>query len=605
MEERRRSRWRKLDNAAQAFPAATDKKDTRVFRFYCQLNEPVDGDMLQEALDKTVEKYPVFQAVLRKGLFWFYLEHQDIRAIAAQETKKPCSRIYVPDAKRLLFEVTYYKNRINLEVFHALSDGTGAIRFLRELVKNYLLAVHSAEDLEDIPLEDESETLADFEEDSFSQYYSEGRPKGDKPGPRAYQLHGPKLERSDMEITEMIMPVSQVLKKARSYGVSMTVFLTSIFLCAIHEEMTPRQQRRPVTLMVPVNLRNYFPSSSMTNFWGWLEAGYRFRGETPFEDVLSSMKQFFEKELVKERVASRMNDYIRLEKNPFLRAVPLEIKNVFLQAGTRLRSGNITAIFSNVGKIKMPDTYEPYIRRFGVFTSTDRMQMCACSYRDELVLGFSSKLVSTNIQRNFCRMLKEEGIDCEISENVFPEQKNPMIYPGRQAFQWFSFAAIALAVLCVALNLMIDPDFLWSPFACGGALCLWVCGAVGYVKRRNILKNLMWQLVIGTVFCILWDWVTGWRGWSVDFVFPIAVLAVLLTMFIVAKRRHLETPEYLIYFIMASVLGLIPAVLYAADIVQVIYPSIMCAVICFLSLMRLLIFRFHDMILELQKKFRM
>ena len=47
MEERRRSRWRKLDNAAQAFPAATDKKDTRVFRFYCQLNEPVDGDMLQ------------------------------------------------------------------------------------------------------------------------------------------------------------------------------------------------------------------------------------------------------------------------------------------------------------------------------------------------------------------------------------------------------------------------------------------------------------------------------------------------------------------------------------------------------------------------------
>ena len=115
----------------------------------------------------------------------------------------------------------------------------------------------------------------------------------------------------------------------------------------------------------------------------------------------------------------------------------------------------------------------------------------------------------------------------------------------------------------------------------------------------------MWQLVIGTVFCILWDWVTGWRGWSVDFVFPIAVLAVLLTMFIVAKRRHLETPEYLIYFIMASVLGLIPAVLYAADIVQVIYPSIMCAVICFLSLMRLLIFRFHDMILELQKKFRM
>ena len=63
MKEKEQSRWRKLDNAAQAFPAATDKKDTRVFRFYCQLGETVDGDLLQEALDKTVEKDPVFQAV--------------------------------------------------------------------------------------------------------------------------------------------------------------------------------------------------------------------------------------------------------------------------------------------------------------------------------------------------------------------------------------------------------------------------------------------------------------------------------------------------------------------------------------------------------------
>ena len=602
MKEKEQSRWRKLDNAAQAFPAATDKKDTRVFRFYCQLGETVDGDLLQEALDKTVEKYPVFQAVLRKGLFWFYLEHRDIRARAKAEKKKPCSRIYMPDAKKLLFEVTYYKNRINLEVFHALSDGTGSIRFLRELVKNYLILAHK--ELEDIPLEDESETLSDFEEDSFSQYYYAGRPKAEKPGPKAFQLPGPKLERSDMEITEMVVPVSQILEKARSYGVSMTVFLTSIFMCAIHEEMTARQQRRPVTIMVPVDLRQYFPSSSMTNFWGWLEAGYHFHGETSFEDVLTQTKQFFEKELVKERVASRMNDYIRLEKNPFLRAVPLEIKNLFLQAGTRLRSGNITAILSNVGKIKMPQPYAPLIQRFGVFTSTDKMQLCACSYGDELVLGFSSKLMSTNIQRNFARMLKDEGISCEISENVFPPQDTQPRYPGRQAFQWFSFAAITAAVVCIMANIMIDA-FIWAPFACGGILCLWVCGAVGYVKRRNILKNLMWQVVIATLFCVAWDLITGWRGWSVDFVFPIAVCGVLLAMFIIARVRHLETPEYLIYFIMDTVLGLVPLVLYAAGVVHFIYPSIICGGICFLTLVRLLIFRYRDMSSELHKKFRL
>ena len=71
------SKWRKLDNAALAFPLVTGKNDTRVFRFYCQLKEEVAGEVLQTALDQTMEKYPLFQTVLRKGLFWFYLEHRD------------------------------------------------------------------------------------------------------------------------------------------------------------------------------------------------------------------------------------------------------------------------------------------------------------------------------------------------------------------------------------------------------------------------------------------------------------------------------------------------------------------------------------------------
>ena len=36
------SKWRKLDNAALAFPLVTGKDDTRVFRFYCELKEPVE-----------------------------------------------------------------------------------------------------------------------------------------------------------------------------------------------------------------------------------------------------------------------------------------------------------------------------------------------------------------------------------------------------------------------------------------------------------------------------------------------------------------------------------------------------------------------------------
>ena len=109
------SKWRKLDNAALAFPLVTGKDDTRVFRFYCELKEPVEEATLQAALDETMKRYPLFQAVLRKGLFWFYLERREIRPVVHPEKKPPCSRLYIPDKKSLLFEVSYYQNRINFE----------------------------------------------------------------------------------------------------------------------------------------------------------------------------------------------------------------------------------------------------------------------------------------------------------------------------------------------------------------------------------------------------------------------------------------------------------------------------------------------------------
>ena len=138
MFEQKRAYWRSLDNAGKMFSAASTSKDTRVFRFYCVLKEQIDKDILQEALNRTIKKYPIFLSVMRKGLFWHYLEKSALRPVVREEYKEPCSCLYIRDKQALLFEITYYKNRINFEVFHALTDGTGATHFLSELVKNYL-----------------------------------------------------------------------------------------------------------------------------------------------------------------------------------------------------------------------------------------------------------------------------------------------------------------------------------------------------------------------------------------------------------------------------------------------------------------------------------
>lgn len=598
------SKWRKLDNAALAFPLVTDKNDTRVFRFYCQLKETVDGEILQQALDQTMEKYPLFQAVLRKGLFWFYLERRDIHATVKQEKRPPCSSLYIPDKKSLLFQVSYHNNRMNFEVFHGLTDGTGAMNFLEELVQNYLILAHPETELPRVEHEEEI-TPGDQEEDSFSQYYSSEIPRNKEKKPAAVKLKGEKLVHSDMDITEVILNVKETLAKARSYGVSITILLTAMLLCSIQEEIPRNRQKKPVTLMIPVNLRNYFPSQSMGNFFGWIEVGYVFEENTSFEEVLFSVKQQFQEQLQKDKIAMNMNGYVRIEKNPFVRAVPLEIKKFFLMAGANLGSRSITAVYSNIGIIRLPEEYKEYIERFGIFASTDSLQLCSCSYGNQLVLGFTSKIPDDSIQRNFMKMLKKEEISYKEEKNEFPGCGEIQQKEDRKVMQIFSFLCIVVAVVCGMLNYLTLETLNWFWFAAAGCFCGWLVVFVAYAKRRNILKNETWQLLIITVLCILWDHFTGWRGWSLDFVFPFGSLAVLGSVPVIARVNHLESEEYLYYFMQAAMIGCVPLILLWTDLVHYKIPSVVCVGISFLVLAGLFIFQKKNMTREFHKKLRM
>ena len=134
------------------------------------------------------------------------------------------------------------------------------------------------------------------------------------------------------------------------------------------------------------------------------------------------MGGYFKRELTAERLALRMNELAALEHNLIARAVPLAFKDVSLRIANRLSERGITAALSNVGRISMPAGMEEYIRLFDVFTSTNRLQLCLCSFGDRLVLSFSSTFAGVDVQRRFFRRLAQLGIDIEITTNQLDGQ---------------------------------------------------------------------------------------------------------------------------------------------------------------------------------------
>ena len=603
MFEQKRAYWRSLDNAAKLFSAASSPKDTRVFRFYCELKEEVKEEILQEALNQTIQKYPVFLSVMRKGLFWHYLEKSELRPVVREEYKEPCSSLYVRDKKTLLFEVTYYKKRINFEVFHALTDGTGATEFLRELVKNYLYLIHE-EDLEPVELSNQYLTVKDQEDDSFSRYYDPDFPRKKKKKIRAVQIKKGGKGYEELQINEASMSVKELLGIAREKKVSMSVLLTAAFICAIHEEMSRMQEKKPVILMVPVNLRKIFPSDSMLNFFGYIEPGYQFGGgKDSFEDVLEAVKLYFQENLSKEHMAGRMNELIAIEKHKILKWAPLELKNRCIRAGAKMAEQEVTAVLSNMSVVKMPEDYAQYIEKFGVYTSTNRTELCICSFQDTLSLGFTSRYDSTNIQRNFYRILKELGASVKVAEPDFPEDARPN-YEGKKVLQIFTFCCIAAIVISMMTDIIISPGVHWSVFVAAGCVTMWLTMAVGYVKRFNLLKNAAWQLLIMSGICVLWDLGTGWRGWSVNIGSPDICLLIQVVMLIISRIRSLSPREYMIYYVMAAVYSMIlPLILLVTGVIHYRTPSVICIGCSFLLLIGLILFKRKEFKEEMHKKF--
>lgn len=412
------AKWSRLENAAKIFPSTTSREDTKVFRFTCELTEMVQEAPLQAALEETLEFFPFYRYSLRRGLFWYFYEESREKPVVREEHLPPCSKLYHPDRHGLLFSVTYYRCRINLEVYHSLTDGTGALAFLRMLTIHYIKQVHGEGVLSHEALRN-AVPVPERMSDSFARYYT-GKKKYEKQKvKRAYRISGIRLPDHQIRVIEGTASASQILQKSHEYGTTASIFLCSVLLRAIHAQMPKRAEKYPVNLSVPVNLRNYFPSESARNFFSVITVGYDF-GKNPddFASVIAAVKEGFAKELTDEKVKGRLNDLCALEHNLLTRMVPLFLKDISLNIANRVSAREITMAFSNIGRVDMPAEMAPYLRQFGVFVSTKRMQVCLCSYGDRLTMGFSAPFVDTSVQRYFFRQLTEMGIDVELTANV-------------------------------------------------------------------------------------------------------------------------------------------------------------------------------------------
>lgn len=420
----RSSRWTKLDNAAKIFPSSSRKTDTSVFRFYCELKEQIEPEALQSATDRALKDYPHFKSVMRKGAFWYYLEATELKPEVQKEEGPLCSRIYDGEGSSLLFEVSYFQNRINLEIYHVLSDGTGALKFLKTVVYYYLKQAHEEELPQDLVFLENDASYTEKEADGFSKYYKKEKGKRPPSIQRPYRLPLKKNSEEELSTIEAIADLPGVLDAAHRNNTTLTAYLTALFIQSVYKEMSAQGKTKTIVIMVPVNLRQFFPTETARNFFGLVDICYDCqKGSGELDEMIQAVNTSLKGKLTAEYLAEKMNRFAAIEHNPFAKIAPLPLKNVVLRAARALESRKETAVISNVGKVTMPKEMHKYIDLFGVLASTRRLQLCMCSFGSKLQIGFTSAFNSTDIEKNFIRALTDQGVEITVrSNNFFKEE---------------------------------------------------------------------------------------------------------------------------------------------------------------------------------------
>ena len=401
-----KKKWFKLDNAAKIFPPTSNKKDPKVFRFTCVLKEKIDEYLLQDSVNEALDFFPNFRSILKQGFFWHYLETTNFNPIVKEEKKDICSPIYNKKKKKLLFRVNYYKNRINLEVYHALADGTGALEFLKTIVHIYISKKYLIKEFNF----DYDASLSEKSSDSFNKYYKFQLNKVER-NVKVYKIKGEKL--SKMRVINGSMNTTDLLTLAHKYNTTLTCLIVSIYILSIKENMDLKDENKIIYIDIPVNLRKYFKSQTARNFFSVLKLKYN--GSNDLEEIIKYVDKYLKNELKKENLFKTMNKFAIFEHNFLIRLIPLFIKNVVLKSIVYF--SKITSSVTNLGIIKVDDNIKDYIDSFEVYVSTDKMQISMCSYLDKLNISFTSIFVSTDIIKTFYRKLNELGIDIVITFN--------------------------------------------------------------------------------------------------------------------------------------------------------------------------------------------
>lgn len=567
-------RWRRLDNTAKIFPVIASENLSNVFRISATLKEEVDPGTLQQALEEILPQFEGFSVKLRRGFFWYYFEHNRKMPVIERETTYPCKYIDPHSNPLFLFRVSYFGRRINLEVFHAVTDGLGAVNFLKALIYRYLDLKRNSRTGHKAPQKISSDVSMNVE-DSYVRHYKKTR-KRKYSSRKAYHLSGEPLPLDEENILHGYVNLKELKRISKHYGASITRFLAASLIWAIYQEyLEGKPCEKSIGISLPINLRTFFGSETMANFFAVVLIEFLSASdEHTFEEMLKTVSSQMDQKITKEKMEEIISYNVSNEKKWILRATPLFVKWCILNLIFLRNDKSYTMTLSNIGPIQMEEEYANEVERFHIMIGVSRRQpvKCAvCAYREEVVVTFTSVFQDTRLQDRFFGFMREQGIPVRLESNGVPDKRDDFgSYPQirydqkrlKKLVNVFYGLMFFVAAVLGTINYTTYSGSLWSIIAIGLMAYAVLTVRYSFMRHSNLAGKILLQTAAAGVLLVAADHSTGYNGWSVNYGIPGTILFTDLAVVFLILVNRMNWQSYFMYQISITVFSFIPLVLW-------------------------------------------
>ncbi len=382
---------------------------------------------IREAVAIISQRFPYFSVSLGSGIFWHFLEFNNQMPRIQVEEEIPCTAFAITRKNEPLYRVLVKKNRISVEFIHILTDGGGAMEYLKSLIYTYLTFtgrhINSPGDiiLPGTPVSDE-----EFE-DGYNKYFQK------LPPPvkivKAWHLPFRLNIKPRLRVLRAEVKVDEILELTRRHKVSVTEYFVAVYFFSIQKifnswnEKSKKVKRKVLRIEVPINMRKMYKSRTMRNFSLFVLPEIDVRlGTYTFEEILTSVHHQLQLSTDIKQISRFLSSNVSPEKLLIVRILPLFIKKMVIASIYRkLASKRWTGMVTNLGLMTFPEEMEELVDSIGLIPPPPNTNVKVCcalvSYKGKMRICFSNITQSRDLERYIFMHLSDAGIHVRILNN--------------------------------------------------------------------------------------------------------------------------------------------------------------------------------------------